>query len=255
MSRGLKQFGYGVLYLAVLGAIGFGIYVRYVRQAPSCFDHIQNQGEQGIDCGPVCGNICTGVLRPIQVSDAPSPMLFMNAPGRATVLALLENHNADFGAAKLSYSFSFYDASHVLLESIPAEIFVYPGQKRYVALVNTAVPAATDSASIVVATSVAWVASSDMGLPPDLVFKNKTAASAASGTATVSAMLVNQENFSFSNIAIIAIFHAPDGTIVGASNTMVDRIDAATSVPVFLSYPTAASIDASATEFYAYALR
>lgn len=255
MSRGLKQLGYGVLYLAVIAAIGFGVYVRYVRQAPSCFDHIQNQGEQGIDCGPVCGNICMDALRPIEVGNAPSPMFFENAPGRATVLALLVNPNADFGATKVSYEFSFYDASHTLVASVPTETFIYPGERRYVALVNAAIPVVADSMGVTIATNTAWAASSSMGLPPNLVFENQTVSSVASGTVMVNATLANQENFSFSNIAVVAIFHAPSGAVVGVSNTVVDRVDAAGSVPVSLSYPTNVPIDASATELYAYAPR
>ena len=51
MPRLLKQFLYGVFYLAIIAAVGVGFYFHYDNAPPSCFDGIQNEGEQGIDCG------------------------------------------------------------------------------------------------------------------------------------------------------------------------------------------------------------
>ena len=52
-----KQFFYGIIYLVIFGLIGAGIYFALTSKEATCFDGIQNQNEEGVDCGGSC-NTC-----------------------------------------------------------------------------------------------------------------------------------------------------------------------------------------------------
>ena len=258
MSRVLKQFFYGIFYLIVFVAIATGIFFRYVKPAASCFDGIQNQGEQGIDCGGPCANFCTANLAAIT---SPGAYAFANGPDRVTLLASVVNPNDDFGVVVVPYHFEiFHPKTGANVASIPGSIFVYPNQTRYIVLPNYSV---TDYATypwetdLVVATSgIAWAPSSTMGVAPVFTFSNVVTTSTASGTVTVSGTLGNQEPIALSNVEVDVIFenqyHAP----VGATRTVIDSTPASSPVPFSISYPFAtADIVPANTIVAAYALR
>jgi hypothetical protein len=253
MPRSAKQFFYGLLYLCIIGAIGTGIYFRYLKPVPSCFDGVQNQGEQGVDCGPVCGNLCTADLAPIT---AIGPVyVFPGTQGRVTVAAEIANPNSDFGASDAPYTFTLYDASHIAIGTILGASFVYPGQTKYVAVVNQPMPAGAVSATLTMATGTVWAASSTMGAAPQFAFQNLATSDVASGTVVASGLLVNQENVPFAHIQIVTFFESEVAQPIGVSETELDNVAAGGSVPVSVSYPADPRIDMTHAEMYAYALR
>ena len=57
MPRILKQTLFGLFFLAVFGGVVFWIY-QSTRPVLTCFDKIQNQDEEGVDCGGKCQILC-----------------------------------------------------------------------------------------------------------------------------------------------------------------------------------------------------
>ncbi len=252
MPRGVKQFLYGILYLAIIVALGFGVYARFWNQAPSCFDGIQNGGEQGIDCGGPCAELCVASLTPVETLEQPT--MVSNGFGRATIFAHVANANADAGVSGMTYSFSLLDASGAVVGSIPGETFFYPGQTKYLVAVNQAVPAMTASVALLVA-STSWVASATMGIAPLLSFQNVMTAAVSSGTIAASGIVVNQDPVAVSNVLVVAFFKDTSGATVGISQTEIDRISGNTSANFSVLYPVNPNIDPTKTEVDAYGLR
>ena len=66
-SRLQKQLMVGLVFLLILGGIGYGIYAGLVTRA-SCADGIQNGKEEGVDCGSLaCGKTCEPAIMPMVV--------------------------------------------------------------------------------------------------------------------------------------------------------------------------------------------
>ena len=53
-ARIIKRLVIIFVYLVIISAVGTGLYFL-LRTQPTCGDKIQNQGEEGIDCGGPCG--------------------------------------------------------------------------------------------------------------------------------------------------------------------------------------------------------
>src|SRR3989344_800500 len=63
--RKKKQLIYGSIYILIIAGIISGIY--FYKTRPTCFDAVQNGGEQGIDCGGKCAQVCR-ITVPLQTS-------------------------------------------------------------------------------------------------------------------------------------------------------------------------------------------
>src|SRR5882724_4876342 len=133
MHRGMKRFLYGVLYLLVFVAIVAGIYFIFIKPAPTCFDNVKNQNEEGIDCGGVCAKDCAiNTLHPITAPDG--VRVFPLDPAHASVLVHVVNPNTTYGVPQLSYHLTLYDEEGTSLLVASDTTFLHAGEDSYVFL-------------------------------------------------------------------------------------------------------------------------
>src|SRR3989304_8281011 len=99
MNRMIKQLLYGILFLVVFGLVFFPVYRLFVP-APSCSDGIQNQQEEGVDCGAVCGLSCAPTLHSLIINQIE---LIANSDGSYDAIAQLDNDNTIYGASRVDY--------------------------------------------------------------------------------------------------------------------------------------------------------
>lgn len=254
MSRRVKQVLYGIFYLAVLVAIVTGIYFLFLQSTPSCFDGIQNEGEQGVDCGGPCAKLCVpSTVQQISVLGA--TQVFSPLAGHATFLAQLENANSDFAAPSFDYTVTFYgpDGSSTAAV-VNGTSFAYADETKYLVLPNEAVSASSSRADITIS-NIQWVPASQMGLVPQFAFTNVMSAAGANGYATVSGDITDRDVSSFQNVLIVAIFKDAAGTPIGASQTELDSLAPSATQSFSISYPLLPNEDISGTELHAYADR
>lgn len=155
MTRIQKQLIYGIVFIIVIGALGFWIYGG-VKHQPTCFDKIQNQTEEGVDCGSVCGNTCLQSLTPISVKNS---HLFkiqeLNGQTDYDALFRVTNPNTQFGSSNAEYELNILDVQGNSLFRKTGSFYILPGQTKYVyePLLKTKTPA--DRAELKIA-SVDW---------------------------------------------------------------------------------------------------
>lgn len=132
MPRILKQVIYGIGFLVILGFIAFGVYI-WLQVVPSCHDKIQNQGEEGVDCGLICGNTCPEAIVPLEVKSA---VLFKVAESQGSkdfdVLAEIYNPNARFGASQVEYEVKLFDVNNSLFLRKRSISYILPQQKKFI---------------------------------------------------------------------------------------------------------------------------
>jgi hypothetical protein len=254
MSRRVKQVLYGIFYLAVLAAIITVIYFLLPKQAPSCFDGIQNEGEQGIDCGGPCAKLC--IPSTIQlISLLGTAHVFSPIAGHATFLAQIENANSGFAASSFDYTVTFYgpdESSTVAV--VNGTSFAYADETKYLVLPNEVVSAAPSRADIVIS-NVQWVPAPQMGLVPQFAFTNVMSVAGTNGYATVSGNITDRDISSFQNIVVVAIFKDAAGAPIGASQTELDSLAPSAMENFSISYPLLPNENISGTELHAYAER
>ena len=110
-----RKFVYSSVVIVVCIAIIVVPLFHFFYKAPTCFDGVQNGGEQGIDCGGGCTKLCQSAFLPAVVvwTDAHSI-----APGLYNLAAYIENPNVNGAAINAPYSFSIFDNQGVLITQV-----------------------------------------------------------------------------------------------------------------------------------------
>jgi len=127
MNRFFKQFLFGaILFVIIAGSIVW-IYRGVIFTTANCFDEVQNQSEEGIDCGIICGISCEQkYLKSLSYSD----LTIFRLGDLASVYFNLDNINKNFGLKEFKYQIDFYGFADKLLSSVIGESFIYPDQNR-----------------------------------------------------------------------------------------------------------------------------
>ncbi|MGB7957707.1 MAG: hypothetical protein WCF77_02590 [Minisyncoccia bacterium] len=256
MSRRVKQFLYGLLYLVIFGIIVTGVYFLFLKPVPSCFDNVQNQGETGVDCGGPCAKVCLPAAT-ASITSIGTVRIFSPLAGHATVIAQLENANSDLAAASFDYVVTLYGADgSTTVATFPRSSFAYAAETKWLILPNEPVSAQVSRADISVS-NIQWVAAPAMGSVPAFTFTNTATVIVTPGYVTASGNITDRDLSSFKNIIVMAIFKDATGMPVGASATELDSLAPGQTQNFSISYPATASstISTSETELHAYADR
>jgi hypothetical protein len=251
-SRRVKQSIYGIFYFAILCGIAAGVYVLFLRPGPSCFDGIQDQGEQGIDCGGPCARPCASVnVQPIVPLGGVS--FFSPVPGIESALVKLENANASSGASSFDYTIMLYGADgSTTAASVQGSSFIYPNEVKYIVVPRVSVATTVASGTIAIG-NIQWTPASRIGQPPSFSFTNVTNVPGQDGLVTVSGNITNGSVSSFATVIVDAIFENAFGAPVGASQTQINNLAPGATQPFSISYPLMPNEAVSNTQLKAYA--
>lgn len=219
-SRLIKQIIFGVFYLVVLSALGFGVYGLLFRVGGSCFDGKLNQEETGVDCGGSCLPCALKNLEAIGSVGVPE---IFATDGKSTILLRLKNASLDYGADQFRYELSFFNLRNEKIHSLIGDSFIYPGEIK-----NIVLPAVNLDAGIVARTEVAvkeasWIPAPEFSKPQTQVRSLVTQASA--GTAQVRGIVTNLNSYKLSRVLVSAILFNQNNQKIGASKTLLQDLN------------------------------
>jgi len=244
-TRLAKQIIYGALYVVIVLIICAGIYFVFVTPAivasapPVCTPS-------------TCAPTSTAPIVPGTLTT------FITSPGHYTFLAEVSNQSADYGAPELAYAIDLDDASGTVLQSIPAQAFIYPSQTRYLAVLNQVVAQPFDHAELVI-TGASWLPSSTIGAipavgPGQFAIQN-IQTGLASTTVSVGGQLVNTGVATYGTVGVMVIFKDQSGNPVGVSATQLGSVAAGTTQTFSVIYPNEPNVDPAQNQILVYALR
>jgi hypothetical protein len=253
-SRRIKQFVYGLFFIIVIFIVIAAFYVLFLKPAPSCFDNIQDQGEQGVDCGGPCAKICIPTsTQPI--SEIGAVDVFAPLADHVTLLAQVVNPNSNFAADTFDYTFNLYDGAGNVIGTVPDSSFIYADQTKYLVVPNQAISGSVDHATLTI-NPPHWVPASMLGSVPQFTFQNIAATSPATGTVAIGGTVIDADAASFSGLEIIAVLKSSSGAPVGVTETKLDGISPNQPASFSVAYPISAqNINPAATELDAYGVR
>ncbi len=251
--RFLKQFIYGIGFLIFFGLFAFGVYSLWFKPVSSCFDHVQNQGEEGIDCGGPCAQACIPPdIKAISVGGI--PRLFRTTPSGISIFAEIRNPNGDYAAQNFAYTFKLYDDQNNILREITGESFIYAGEIKYLAVFDLASADATHVQRVeLVVESPQWVPEA-VFKKPQLLVQNSQVSKQESGI-LVSGRLVNNDSVAIPQITIATIFYDQLGQPVGVSKNEVENVAPGQSQPFSVIHPSLPTADLSRTAIFLYGKR
>lgn len=219
MDRTLKQLMVGTIYLALIGAASFGVY-RYFFPAPTCSDGIQNQTEEGIDCGAICGHLCAAAVQPLKVQ---LTHIIPVARGEYDVVVAIKNPNSVYGSGQVPYTLSIKSATGQDIQQRNGTFYILPGQTRF--LVESSIIESDGMPTLQFQLGEPTWQQFD-GAQPAVAFPIKRESYTIGTSKTYEGVVVNDSNYDFQTVDIAVIVTDTAGTILAVNTTNVNTLTA-----------------------------
>ncbi len=216
-GRTQKQLIIGIIFVLILGGIGYGIADKFFLVEATCFDNIQNGKEEGVDCGTLaCGKVCEEPVRPLQVSE---DKLFRIGAGDYDFVAKIFNPNTEYGASQVDYSIGLAGAGIKR-----GTTYLLPGQTKYLVLTSLRTSTETASAGLKV-NSVQW---EKINMPAgEAEIVNRRGVFSQDKTA-FEGVIFNDSNYDFDSVDVSVILFDSSNFVVGVNRTEIRTLLAGT---------------------------
>lgn len=216
-----------LIILSILGAaiaiILAIIFTAVFYKTPSCVDGVQNQGEDGIDCGGSCSYLCTALEQPPTVIFT---KVFTNTAGRTDVVASIENKNTAAAAKNVPYRVTLYGADQVLVQEVSGTLDLPPGATETV-FIPGIVPGkqaiATAFLDISPSAPQWFTMTTDPRVMPSV--SNVTQIGTPSAP-RIEAILANGSAAALENVQVVVLVRDTRNDVIAASKTIVSAIPA-----------------------------
>jgi hypothetical protein len=215
-----KQFVFGLIFLIIIGLVGWGIYSVFIKLAPSCANNVQDQGETGVDCGGPCISCALKTLKPIQV-DQGWPKAFRATDTASGVVAEIYNPNPEWAAKSFNYQLNLKDQFGNVLKMISGTSFAYGGELKYIIEPRVEISIGKITSSEILIANPQWVSISDYPKPDVEVQGTKTDKTDA---LFVKGKIVNRSEIDFPTAMAYALVYNKNGNLIAASKTIVDNV-------------------------------
>ena len=213
------------IYLLIILTI-VGVFYYFSAPKPSCYDNVQNQNEEGIDCGGVCLKKCEIVPQEkISVGDA--GFVESGVAGEYDVYAQIQNPNQMFGAESFKYEFIAKDSTGAEIANFSGTGFILPGETKYIVKNNLVMNVVPSSVELTVS-DTNWVEKNEFYEKPQLRIINKKYNLITSGIGYAEALglLNNDSALDFALINLEIILKDANGKIVALNSTEMRTVKA-----------------------------
>lgn len=225
-KRQQKQLIIGLIFVLILGGIGYGFVDKLFLIEATCFDQVQNGKEEGIDCGALaCGFACQEPVRPLEVLMG---KLIEVRPGDYDFVAQMSNPNSRYGASRIEYSISGFNHS--------GSSYILPGQTKYLVITSlkSGQPISNVQLSI---SSVNW---EKLDMPTNEVnFEMIREEVVKSGQgSSLDGVLFNSSNYDFDIVEVSVILFDGSGSIIGVNRTEIKTFLSKTERGFHVQWPS-----------------
>jgi hypothetical protein len=251
LYRFTKQLVIGTIFFMVVIGVIVWIWLA-VRPQPTCFDSMQNQNEQGVDCGGICALSCKKEPQYPSLIVATSTFFSVEA-GVYDVLGLIENKNPDFGAVSFGYRFLLLDASGTAMITRDGTSYTLPGEKKY--LVERRFEAQdVPIAAILETFDEAWMEVTEFsGI--SLLIRDRSYGKVASGGTTMeraTGVIVNRTGYDFQQVDVVVLLRNDAGRLIGTGSTDVRILRDGTQRAFEVRWPVHESVNVGRVDMEAY---
>ncbi len=193
-----KQIIVLIGFMLIAGLFSFLIYF-VVRNPVGCFDNIQNQDENGVDCGGVCEKQCE--LKPEDIKVIFTKVI-PTLPQKYNIILKLSNPNAVYGVKSADYVIKFFNESQ-LIANHRGSFYVLPNDTKTIILNALNMDLEPDDISVAIE-NIDWIKLQDYKTAPQIVIKNQFYNELTNQTAfsEIKGVAVNRSDFDFDRINI-----------------------------------------------------
>ena len=219
--RIIKQLIILLIFLSILAGIGFLIY-WFNRPAPTCFDGVQNQEEEGVDCGGSCQSCEISALKDLEVLETQALRVKNDFYDLA---ARIKNPNQNYGSGKIVYRFKLYDSDNNLINEREGATYILPNQNKYLIVSKVESPRPIGKIELLF-DQFEWQKLQDYQ-PPQLIVTRKEYSSSKPdepGFSRASGLVINKTNFDFELIDIDVLLFNSNHQIIGLNTTEIQAL-------------------------------
>ncbi|MFA6554761.1 MAG: hypothetical protein WCS89_04655 [Candidatus Paceibacterota bacterium] len=202
----------------VVGGIGVPAFLVFYK-APTCFDGIQNGGEQGLDCGGRCSLLCQSSFTSPNVAWT---RLEKVAPELYNVATYIINPNTEGEAKNVPYHMSLYDKDGILIIDQASTITLPPHRNTlaFQGAVNVGKRIPT-KVSFEFTSVPNWYKKIDTLSP--IVVGNKDYREDSTGS-SLQVSLKNNSLETIGRISVFVVLYNKENDAIGFSKTTLDQI-------------------------------
>ena len=210
------------IIIAIFGMIFlvFSLTIYFItRPTATCTDGIQNQNEEGIDCGGVCGKCEKNTAENLVIEE--KGFIESGIVGKYDLYAKVKNPNNIYGSNKFRYEFVLKNSTGEVIVTKKGSAYILPGESKYVVGNSIASPNVAPASVDFVLSDQSWVEFKDYFEKPQLKVVNKQYSLISSGVgfSEVTGLLKNESPYDFNLIELEIILRDINGKIVALNST------------------------------------
>ncbi len=234
MSRGIKRLIVILVYVLIIGGVGFLIYDS--QYGPTCFDHKQNGKEEGIDCGTLaCGFVCAPTIQALEVQPG---QLVKTPAGDYDFVAQIYNPNIEYGVVHGSYVLMLRGSGGT---TTTGQFYLLPGQTK--SLVLTALKnVSDDTLPELQVKDVEWEKVTGTVEMPLITAKDHFTTN--DKESVFETTVVNNSDYDFDTVDVDIIVTDNTGNLLATSVTKVKTLLSQSERYIKVSWPFALPVDA-----------
>jgi len=232
MSRFTKQLIIGCIFtLIVTGGI-LSIY-GFFTPDPTCFDNIQNQGEDGVDCGLVCGILCLPAPEALVVK---ASQILSTGEQEYDFVLQISNPNTIYGSEDIAYEIIFINLGGQEITRRSGTFYILPGQTRFI--IETKI-SSSDIPQVgqVALGEPAWFRIQGPEGVVDFPLKREQYRKVRDNLHEFEAVILNNSDFDFDQVDVAILLVGEGGSLVGATKTNIRTILARSERGFKVSWP------------------
>lgn len=226
-----RKSAYTISAIIFFILIAVGVYFSRYYKAPTCTDGIQNQKEEGVDCGGTCTVVCeASTASPIVLWSRAFP----SSHGVYNAVAYIENPNSDVGVKSVTYRFKLYDENNVLVAERLGKAFVVPNERFAIFEPRISTGERVPKRAFFEFVKFSEWTKLDKEMPKILV-RNEIISNPDT-LPRVTATLQNGTLVEISDINVVGIVYDKDDNAMAVSATHVDRLSADSSFDIAFTW-------------------
>lgn len=236
LMRLLKQFFFGIIWLAVLVGIVVLIYKVLTPPPPP----------------PTCGANCLPAdLKPIAVYNGTSTIKIIpvaTSTDHVSVLVQIINSNQDYAAKSFDYDLKLTDRNGSVSD-ITGSSFIYAGDLKYLAFVNIAAgePAASFTADFQIQ-NTDWAKDTDFQ-KPSVTIQNKSTF-VLPDHMEVQGKFLNGDPAPLTKATVVALLFDSGNNLIGVSQTETDNVASGEARAFTVTFPLISGVNISNTQVF-----
>jgi len=217
-----------------------------------CADGVQNNGEEGLDCGGLCA-ACDADENSAITVQFPVAVLGLRSLDRAVVLGTIRNTDEAM-AGEAEYRATLFDIRDKVLQTIPGQISVPPGEEARLFISAVTVPF-SEIARADIELEAAQLKQETIPRKGSVVFSGSPDVSVVENERiTIAGTVENRNPVSVETIEILAVLMDGSGNELFAARTLVSRVESFGTRDFVIAVPydndIAARMDRGATRLF-----